>query len=174
MEEYRILDTAQGPVAFVGTECGVRQIFLPGPTRAQLESRIAERCPGAVENPGLLPDLADALTRYFAGEPVEFHTRIDWRGYSNFEVDVWRACAKVPYGRTASYKALADELGCPGAARAVGVAMSRNPVAPVVPCHRILKSDGTLGGYSGPGGLRQKQSLLDMEAAASGALLVKA
>lgn len=171
MEEFRILDTAQGTVAFLATERGLREVNLPGQKPLQLRRRIAEKRPDAVENPRLLPEFAADLVRYFAGEQVQFDVPIDWRGFSNFEVDVWRACAKIGYGKTASYKALADEIGCPGAARAVGTAMSHNPVAPVVPCHRVLKSDGSLGGYSGPGGLKQKQSLLDMEASARGALL---
>ncbi|MBU0617216.1 MAG: MGMT family protein, partial [Planctomycetes bacterium] len=76
-------------------------------------------------------------------------------------------CRRVCYGQTRSYKQLAEQLGRPGAARAVGTAMSRNPCPIVVPCHRVVRSDGSLGGFSGPDGVNTKHRLLQMEAAAS-------
>jgi methylated-DNA-[protein]-cysteine S-methyltransferase len=168
---FRIVKTPLGQVGFVATERGLRRVYLPERTIAAATAAIRRHTPDALEDPALLPDLASALERYFAGEQVEeFRVKLDWSGYSNFEVDVWRACARIAYGETASYKSLADSIGCPGAARAVGMAMSHNPCPIVVPCHRVLKSDGSIGGFSAPGGIAQKRQLLDMEAAATFAL----
>lgn len=165
---FRIVKTTQGQVGFIATERGLRRVFLPERTITAARSAIRKYAPEAVEQPRLLPELAAALERYFNGEPVgEFPVKLDWSGHSNFEVDVWRACARIAYGETASYKSLADSIGCPGAARAVGTAMSHNPCPIVVPCHRVLKSDGSIGGFSAPGGIAQKRQLLDMEAAAT-------
>jgi O-6-methylguanine DNA methyltransferase len=83
--------------------------------------------------------------------------------YSPFYQKVWKACAEIPRGQTRSYGWIAKEIGKPGAARAVGRALGANPFAPVVPCHRVVGAHGALTGYSGPGGIRQKQRLLDKE-----------
>lgn len=85
------------------------------------------------------------------------------KSYSPFCQKVWLACARIPRGSVMTYKQLAAAIGHPGAARAVGTALSRNPCAPRIPCHRVIASDGSLGGYSGPGGLRRKKELLERE-----------
>lgn len=166
MLRFRIVETSEGYVAFVVTDRGLRRLVLPEPTAGRCRALIRREFPAAVENPRLLPGLADQLVRYFEGEPVEFDAPLDWRGYRDFESDVWNLCRRMPYGQTCSYGDLARRVGRPGAARAVGMAMSRNPVPLVVPCHRVLRSDGSLGGYSGRGGVAFKRRLLDMEAAA--------
>jgi methylated-DNA-[protein]-cysteine S-methyltransferase len=83
--------------------------------------------------------------------------------YPPFYQKVWKACAMIPRGETRSYGWIAKEIGKPKAARAVGRALGANPFAPQVPCHRVVGADGRLTGYSGPGGIRQKQRLLDKE-----------
>ena len=85
---------------------------------------------------------------------------------TTFEQQVYRAIARIPRGQTRSYGWVAQRIGRPQAARAVGQALKRNPYAPKVPCHRVVKSDGSLGGYSGRGGLRLKRRLLELEAGA--------
>ena len=85
--------------------------------------------------------------------------------YTPFQQAVWRACMKIPAGQTRSYKWVAEQIGKPGAMRAVGSALGKNPFAPVVPCHRVIKSDGTLGGFSAPGGVKAKIKLLKKEKA---------
>ncbi len=80
-----------------------------------------------------------------------------------FEYKVYKACMRIPEGRTATYKDIAKMIGMPGSARAVGNALGKNPFAPHVPCHRVIKSDGTLGGYSGGGGLETKKMMLENE-----------
>jgi O-6-methylguanine DNA methyltransferase len=87
------------------------------------------------------------------------------KNYSAFSQAVWRACASIPEGEVRTYGWVARQIGNPRAARAVGRALGANPFAPIIPCHRVVRGDGTLGGYSGPGGLARKRSLLKKEGA---------
>jgi methylated-DNA-[protein]-cysteine S-methyltransferase len=108
----------------------------------------------------LLAGARRQLTEYFAGERTTFDLPLRPHG-APFQLRVWEALLRIPYGETASYGELARELGHPTAARAVGAANGRNPLAIVVPCHRVIGSDGTLTGYAG--GLECKRALLDLE-----------
>lgn len=108
-----------------------------------------------------LAALADDLDRYFAGEPLTFSVPVDLDHVTAFVRQVLCACAKVPYGATTTYGALAVAVGRPGAARAVGRALGSNPVPIVVPCHRVVRGNGALGGYSS--GLGRKRFLLALE-----------
>ena len=100
------------------------------------------------------------LREYFAGERVAFDVPLAMHG-SGFELKVWRALVGNPYGETASYGEIAARVGQPSAARAVGLANGRNPIAVIVPCHRVIGADGTLTGYGG--GLERKRLLLELE-----------
>jgi methylated-DNA-[protein]-cysteine S-methyltransferase len=102
------------------------------------------------------------LREYFAGERVAFDVQLAMGG-DRFERLVWRALQEIPYGETVSYGELARRIGHPSAARAVGLANARNPIAIVVPCHRVIGADGTLTGYGG--GLERKRALLELESA---------
>jgi methylated-DNA-[protein]-cysteine S-methyltransferase len=106
-------------------------------------------------------EVRDQLSDYFAGRRRTFDVPLALSG-SEFERRVWQALRQIPYGETRSYGQLARRLSDPGAARAVGLANARNPVAVIVPCHRVIGSDGTLTGYGG--GLERKRFLLDLEA----------
>ena len=110
----------------------------------------------------LLAEVAAGLKRYFAGETIEFGVELDLGGLGDFTQRVLLACREVPWGETRSYGELAAAAGSPKAARAVGQALHRNPVAPVVPCHRVVGADGRLVGFGA--GLDMKQRLLDLEA----------
>ncbi|MCK4343109.1 MAG: methylated-DNA--[protein]-cysteine S-methyltransferase [Phycisphaerae bacterium] len=161
--KYRIVKTPLGYVGFVATARGVRRVYLPETTKTTLRRAIKNDHNAIGEDDTLLPELADNLRQYFTGEKTDFAVRLDFDDASPFHVAIWKACRQVRYGKTVSYGELARRAGKPGAARAVGTAMSRNPLPIVVPCHRVLKSDGTLGGYSGPGGVELKRRLLEME-----------
>lgn len=163
MFEYRIFVTKAGYVGIVASRRGLRRVYLPHGSRRVLTATVRREFPGACESGRLLNDLVEALRRYFAGQPVEFDVPLDLRGASRFEAAVWRACQKVAYGQCVTYKQLAERVGRPNAARAIGMAMRRNPWPIVVPCHRVVRSDGGLGGYSGPGGPDFKLRLLEME-----------
>jgi methylated-DNA-[protein]-cysteine S-methyltransferase len=82
---------------------------------------------------------------------------------TDFQKSVWRELLKIPSGTTITYAELAQRIGRPTAVRAVANAVGKNPMAPIIPCHRVIRSDGTLGGYSGPGGIKTKRKLLESE-----------
>lgn len=122
---------------------------------------------GWAESAAKLESYARGLDEYFAGERREFSFPLDLRG-TPFQLACWNALLKIPYGETRSYADIARAIGHENAFRAVGMANNRNPIAIVVPCHRVLASDGTLCGYGG--GLDLKRKLLELEGALSGTL----
>src|SRR5271169_783872 len=117
--------------------------------------------------PHLMRPYVPQLEEYFSGKRREFTFSLDLRG-TDFQLACWRALLAIPYGETRSYADIARAAGKPQAFRAVGMANNRNPVAIVVPCHRVIASDGTLCGYGG--GLDLKRKLLELEGALSGTL----
>ena len=126
----------------------------------------------AVAPPGDAAAVAAAaiqLEQYFAGERTDFDLELDPIG-TPFERSVWDELRAIPYGETTSYAEIARRIGRPSACRAVGRANGRNPIAVVVPCHRVIGSDGSLTGYAG--GIEMKRALLDLEARHAGALLL--
>ena len=119
------------------------------------------------DSPRLMRPYVAELEEYFASARRKFDFPLDLRG-TDFQLACWRALLAIPYGETRSYAAIACAVGKPNAFRAVGMANNRNPIAIVVPCHRVIASDGTLCGYGG--GLDVKRKLLELEGALSGTL----
>jgi len=119
------------------------------------------------ESPAPMCPYAQELEEYFAGTRRQFTFALDLRG-TDFQLACWRALLAIPYSETRSYADIARAVGRPQGFRAVGMANNRNPVAIVVPCHRVIASDGTLCGYGG--GLDIKRKLLELEGAVSGTL----
>jgi methylated-DNA-[protein]-cysteine S-methyltransferase len=115
--------------------------------------------PENVEDP-VLADATEQLRAYFAGERTTFELPLDMHG-NPFERRVWDELKQIPYGETVSYGEIAQRIGAPGAARAVGLANGRNPIAIIVPCHRVIGANGKLVGFGG--GLPMKRALLDLE-----------
>ena len=109
----------------------------------------------------LFNDLIKRFQAYFSGQTVDFPDELDYSGFTPFQRGVWEATRQIPYGQTRSYGWVAQQMGKPGAARAVGQALGKNPFPIIVPCHRVLAGDGGLGGFSG--GLEIKKSLLALE-----------
>ncbi len=165
---YRVIDTRFGPAAIVASRRGLRYLYLPERSAGALRKRVQRACGDVSEDPALLPEFVDALQRYFEGQVTRFAVQLDLAETSDFGRDVYGALRRVPYGRTVSYKELAERAGRPGAARAVGMAMGKNPIPIVIPCHRVLKNDGSLGGFSAVRGTTLKRSLLELEAAGRG------
>jgi methylated-DNA-[protein]-cysteine S-methyltransferase len=119
------------------------------------------------ESPDVLRPYVEQLDEYFSGQRREFTFPLDLRG-TDFQLACWRALLAIPYGETRTYADIARAVDKPTAFRAVGMANNRNPVAIVVPCHRVIASDGTLCGYGG--GLEVKRKLLELEGALTGTL----
>lgn len=116
-----------------------------------------------VRDPQAVKRLAAQLAEYLAGQRSAFDVTIDWGGVGSFQRRVLETARTIPFGRTLSYNEVARAIGSPKSSRAVGQALARNPVPIVVPCHRVLASDGTLHGYAG--GIERKRMLLQLEGA---------
>ena len=169
-EYYRLLDTAIGPLGIAWTGAGLTRLQLPEADPMRTEKRLragthfAAAWAGVSETPVVVTRLMADLLRYLAGEQVEFAAvTLDLSDVGPFHRRVYEAARAIGWGETTSYRELASRAGSPGAARAVGQALSQNPVAIVIPCHRILASDGRLGGFSAHGGTSVKQRLLALE-----------
>jgi methylated-DNA-[protein]-cysteine S-methyltransferase len=108
-----------------------------------------------------LAALIDVLAAYFSGEAIEISVPLKLSGHTDFQRDVWRVATEIPYGEVRTYGWVAARLGRPKTARAVGGALAQNPFPVVVPCHRVVRTDGSLGGFSA--GLEWKKALLQLE-----------
>jgi methylated-DNA-[protein]-cysteine S-methyltransferase len=159
-------DTPVGPLTLAATPAGVVRIEFGGGERV-LEELASEVSPRVVRLPGRLDEVRRELEEYFAGRRRSFDVPVDRRLSRGYRRTVLEALSReVPYGHTVSYKELAERTGNPKASRAVGSAMATNPIPIVVPCHRVLRTGGALGGYGG--GLDTKVWLLRHEGALLG------
>jgi methylated-DNA-[protein]-cysteine S-methyltransferase len=159
---FDVADTQIGPLLLAVTERGLCRIsFDPEPDR---ETETLARTFGVrvLRAPRELDPVRRELDEYFEGRRRAFDLPLDLRGREGFSRDILERLAKVPYGEVTTYKSLAVEAGNPRAARAVGTIMNRNPIPIVLPCHRVVGSNGSLVGYGG--GLERKRLLLDLEA----------
>ncbi|MFF9061437.1 methylated-DNA--[protein]-cysteine S-methyltransferase [Streptomyces sp. NPDC101213] len=164
---WTVVDTGIGPLLLAATREGLVNVVFhaDGPVREKALRRLAHRL-GAepVESPGspLLSEAIRQVGAYFAGERRDFALPLDWSLISGFNRQVLRELASgVPYGAVVGYGDLAERVGRPGGAQAVGMAMGANPLPVVVPCHRVVESDGGIGGFGG--GLEAKRTLLALE-----------
>ncbi len=154
----RIPNTIAGPLLLAATEDALVLLEFD---RGAFPPRAPQfRSASWQEAPERTRAYAQQLQEYFAGRRREFTFRVELRG-TDFQKRCWNALLRIPYGETRSYAQIAREVGCPRGFRAVGMANHDNPIAIVVPCHRVLASDGTLGGYGG--GLDLKRRLLELE-----------
>ncbi len=159
MIQYTILDSPLGDILVARGERGLAHINFQ-----QSSSPLAIE-PEWARDDEAFDDVATQLAKYFAGERRIFELPLAPEG-THFQQSVWRALAEIPYGETWSYGEIAQRLGQPTASRAVGAANGRNPLPIVVPCHRVIGSNGKLTGYRG--GVRFKESLLELEGALPG------
>ena len=155
MINYRTIDSPIGLLALAGREGVLTNLRMVNQTHEP-------NCRDWVPDGRAFPDAVEQLQAYFAGERTDFDLELSLAG-SEFQRRVWRALLTIPYGETRSYGQVAEQIGASGAARAVGLANGRNPIAIIVPCHRVIGSSGSLTGYGC--GLDRKRSLLEMEKA---------
>ena len=158
------LDTPAGRVLAAVTDRGLARIaYLDthGGADAVVDDLAARLSPRILERPAALGDLARELDEYFAGSRRSFDLPLDWSLVPVFGRRVLRATARIPYGAVATYGEVATRAGSPGGARATGNALGANPIPIVVPCHRVVRAGGALGGYTG--GAERKQLLLGVE-----------
>ena len=156
---YATLDSPVGRLLFVGNGDGAL-------TRLHMEDPTAppDVLDGWVHDSSAFPNVREQLSAYFAGDLTQFDLELDASG-TPFQKRVWKALTEIPYGKTASYIDIARKIGNPNASRAVGSANRCNPIAIVVPCHRVIGASGKLVGYAG--GLDRKQKLLELEGVVS-------
>ena len=155
MNTYTIIDSPIGELLLVGDGESLSRLHMLGSRKR------VELDPAWKRDDEAFGEVREQLTEYFAGDRREFDLPLSMAG-NPFELRVWEELQTIPYGETASYGEIAQRIGNPGAPRAVGLANGRNPIAVIVPCHRVIGADGSLTGYGG--GLERKRLLLDLEA----------
>lgn len=165
MKKLVWIQIKRGILASVWSAQGLYELTFPYPTQQEARSHLtttalAEEPLDSLQQPWL-QSLTTELTDYFGGKSVVFSVPIDWSGYSEFRLKALQFTAAIPTGQVATYGGVAMAVGRPGAARAVGGAMHANRTPIVVPCHRVIGSDGSLTGFGG--GLTLKQELLGLE-----------
>ncbi len=156
---WTMIDSPIGPLLLTADDGGLTRLYMEvrahGPDDVELDWR---------RDDGAFTEARRQLDEYFAGERTEFDLPLNPSG-TPFQLTVWEALTTIPYGEVRSYREIAEQIGRPGAARAVGLANGRNPISIVVPCHRVIGASGALTGYGG--GLERKQHLLELEARVS-------
>ena len=151
---YRQIDSPVGPLLLAGDAAGLAVLWFAGTERpVTIDS-------AWTPDGGALDGVRKELDEYFEGRLRRFTTRLNFRG-TPFQQQVWTALCDIPYGETISYAELARRIRNPNAVRAVGLANGQNPIAIIVPCHRVIGSNGSLTGYGG--GLPTKKALLELE-----------
>ncbi|HEX8511662.1 MAG TPA: methylated-DNA--[protein]-cysteine S-methyltransferase [Allosphingosinicella sp.] len=166
-EGYALFDTAIGRCALVWRGGLIVGAALPEDSDERARASLARRFPDAAEAdpPSFAADAIERIASLLAGGRTDLgDIRVEPEG-SAFERDVWQAARRIPCGEVRSYGDIARDIGAPGAAQAVGLALGRNPVPIVVPCHRVLAADGRSGGFSAPGGVATKFRILEIEGA---------
>ncbi len=151
MLEKAYLDSPFGCFEIQGSELGITSVKRTPKTP----------CPSGEPTPEILRDCLQQLDEYFKGQRTVFDLKLDWGGAPEFNKAVWTELLNIPYGRTTSYSVIAEKIGNPAAVRAVGLANRNNPIAIIVPCHRVIAKNGDLQGYFY--GLDMKRKLLELE-----------
>jgi methylated-DNA-[protein]-cysteine S-methyltransferase len=159
---YATVDSPFGPLLIASTPRGLVKVSLPTYDPDETLEELAERVsPRVLESPTQLDEVRRQLDRYFQGKLKGFDVSLDWRLTAGFRGKVQHAIARIPYGETRTYTEMARSAGNERAVRAAGTACGSNPIPIVIPCHRVLRSGGALGGYGG--GLEMKKALLELE-----------
>jgi len=165
---YAVLDTPAGRVVAAATTRGLVRLayedWNDGVDRI-VEALAGSLSPRILEQPAALDAVARELDEYFAGRRRAFDLRLDWSLCTPFARRVLGAAQRIPYGQVATYGEVAERAGSPGGSRAAGNALGSNPMPIVVPCHRVVRAGGALGGYTG--GVERKELLLGLEHAAT-------
>lgn len=153
MINYRTIDSPIGPLTLAGRNSVLTNLRMVDQTYAPSRA-------GWTRDDNVFADAVEQLNAYFAGELTDFDLELDLQG-TVFQQRVWKALLTIPYGETRSYGEIAEQVGAPGSARAVGLANGHNPIAIIVPCHRVIGANGKLTGYGG--GIDRKLTLLELE-----------
>lgn len=155
--------TSFGWCGLIKGKKGLKRIFLPEKNKRELSSKIKAFCPLSVfSKDGFGKEIKD-ISAYFRGENKKLSFILDFSGSTNFQRMVWSETAKIPYGEKKTYLFIAEKIGKKKSARAVGNALGKNPFPLAIPCHRVLRTDNTMGGFTAAGGIELKEKLLNLE-----------
>jgi O-6-methylguanine DNA methyltransferase len=158
---YLIFNTAMGWMGILSSARGLRQLVLSHRSAQEVRQLLGDSIKDASQTPSLFQDVMERLILYASGHRVDFPDKLDLSGATGFQCAVWETARLIPYGETRSYAWVAGQMEQPKAVRAVGQALGRNPLPIIIPCHRVLTSDGKLGGFTG--GIKMKEKLLHLE-----------
>lgn len=150
-----LMKSIEGPLYLLASDQGLHGVYW-----RQDQTPLLKRLDGSDRAIQILQRTEQQLSEYFAGTRKNFDLPLSPLG-TPFQKSVWNTLLQIPYGETLSYQAVAKQLNKDGASRAVGAANGRNPICIIIPCHRVIAADGTMGGYSG--GLENKEKLLKLE-----------
>jgi len=160
--KYITFNSDVGWLGILGSAKGLLRATLPQHSTQEAHQLLGDGVNHAAWSPHLFDDLIQHLRIYFGAHEVNFPDEIDLSGATPFQRQVWEITRLIPYGETRSYTWVAEQIGKPGAVRAVGQALARNPLPVIIPCHRVVNTSARLGGYSG--GVEMKKYLLYLEA----------
>ncbi len=162
---YRTIDSPVGALLLAATDAGLVRVAYASEDHDVVLQGLSDRIsPRILHYPARLDDAARQMEEYFTRRRRTFNIELDWQLSGGFRATVLHHLSDIAYGRTASYATVAQLAGSPKAVRAVGTACATNPLPVVVPCHRVVKADGSMGGYLG--GVEAKATLLELESAA--------
>jgi methylated-DNA-[protein]-cysteine S-methyltransferase len=167
---FAVFETPIGPCAIAWTDRAVLAFSLPDGSPERTRARLRRRWPGALEAspPDWVADTIDKVQRLLHGEKIDLaDVPLDLGASPEFHRQVYEVARTIPPGRTMTYGEIAKRLGVPHESREVGQALGRNPVAVIVPCHRVLAADGKMGGFSANGGVTTKRRMLEIEQASA-------
>ena len=167
--KYTIFQTKWGYFGLAGSEYGLCRTQLPGPKPEKIKTLLLKNLPAAQFDKTFCKILQQQITAYFKGDYIKFSRDIPLilDGFSSFSISVLTTCREIEIGQTITYGQLAKKAGRPNASRAVGSTLAKNPLPLIIPCHRIIRSDGKMGGFSAPGGITLKKKMLELEGKAT-------
>lgn len=161
--KYSIFSTPMGWAGLVSSELGIYASVLPQESRFDAEAELLRRCPGSPElDPEAFNSLERQIVKYLNGENVKFNCQVDWSWATTFQKSVLERVMAVPRGTVLTYGEIAVLAGSPMAARAVGQALGANNIPMIIPCHRVIRKNSELGGFTGAG-IQLKAALLNLE-----------
>ena len=163
--KYVIFKTKWGYFGLAGTEYVLCRTQLPGPKPEKIKSLLLKSFRHSQLDKTFFKTLQEQIATYFEGACVNFSRDVPLGldGFSSFGISVLTACRGIEFGQTITYGQLAKKSGRPAASRAVGSVLAKNPLPLIIPCHRIIRSDGKLGGFSARGGITLKKRMLELE-----------
>jgi methylated-DNA-[protein]-cysteine S-methyltransferase len=162
---YTVFKTEWGYFGLAATEDGLVRTHLPQPNPEKVKSSLLKNFPAARYKRRLFNAIQQQIIAYFRGTCLNFPADVPLvlDRFGPFTKRVLLACRKIPFGQTVSYLELAKKIRCPAGSRAVAGALAKNPLPLIIPCHRVICSDGKIGGFSAPGGITLKKRLLQLE-----------